>query len=250
MTDHPPPAREGARRPGRQLGLRSLPSVELRLLLPIAIILAGLTLFAQIAQSATLAEPNRFDTALLLLFRNPQDLGDPRGPVWFEEMVRDFTAFGSTGPLLFLTGAATGYFLLRRNYHMAGLVLLTVFGGFVLTLLLKEGFDRPRPVLVPRGTYVNTQSFPSGHSSIAAALYLTLGALVARLQRGRRLRLYVLAVALLLTFLVGLSRVYLGVHYPSDVLGGWTIGAVWATMMLVASRWWRGRRTVADAQTE
>src|SRR5690606_15294876 len=164
MTNHPSPTER--RHPA---GPR--PIAELRLLLPIAIILLGLTLFAQIARSATLDEPNRFDTTLLLLFRNPQDLGDPRGPIWFEEMVPDLTAFRSAGPLLFMTAAAAGYFLLHRHYPIAGVVLLTVFGGFVLTPLLKEGFDRPRPELVPRGTYVNTQSFPSGHSSIAAALY-------------------------------------------------------------------------------
>lgn len=245
---------EGDRRPDEGKGgfqtrpydgiRRALAAVELRLLLPILLILGGLWLFLQIAQSAALAEPNRFDATLLLLFRNPQDLGDPRGPIWFEEMVRDFTAFGSTGPLLFFTTAATGYFLLHRNHHMAALLLLTVLGGFVLTLLLKEGFDRPRPELVPRGTYVNTQSFPSGHASIAAGLYLTLGALLARLQTARRLKLFVMAVAILLTLLIGLSRVYLGVHYPSDVLGGWTIGAVWAATVLLLSRWWRRRRSV------
>jgi undecaprenyl-diphosphatase len=238
MTD-----RSTSPRPGWLAGLRrSLASVELRVLLPLALVLAGLSLFSAIARSAARAEPSGFDTTLLLLLRNPDDLGDPRGPIWFEEMVRDFTAFGSTGPLLFMTAAAAGYFLLHRDYHMAGLVLLTVFGGFALTLLLKQGFDRPRPELVPRGTYVNTQSFPSGHSSIAASLYLTLGVLLARLQPRRRLKLYVMAAALLLTLLVGASRVYLGVHYPSDVLGGWTIGAVWATMALMISRWQRARQ--------
>jgi undecaprenyl-diphosphatase len=220
---------------------RWLGGFELRLLLPLAMILVGLWIFLAIAQTATRAEPHRLDSALLLILRDPANLGDPRGPVWLEEMVRDFTAFGSTGPLLFLTGAATGYFVLRRSYHMAGLVLLTVLGGFVLTLLLKEGFARPRPELVPRITYVNTQSFPSGHSSIAAAVYLTLGALIARLQPSRRLKSYVMAVALALTFLVGISRIYLGVHWPSDVLGGWTIGAVWATAALLLSRWVRRR---------
>ena len=220
---------------------RWLGMVELRVLLPLLLVVGGIWFFTVIADKVVGEEAGRLDTALILALREPGDTRDPIGPVWVEEMVRDFTAFGSTGPLLFLTFAVAGYFLLHRDYHMAALVLLTVLGAFALTLLLKQGFERPRPDLVPRVTYVNTASFPSGHSSISAATYLTLGALVARLQPARRLKIFVMAVAALLAFLVGFSRVYLGVHWPSDVLGGWTVGVVWAMVALLLSRWWRTR---------
>lgn len=220
---------------------RWLGMIELRALLPLLLVAGGIWFFGVIADEVVGVEPGRFDRTLILALRQADDPRDPIGPVWFEEMVRDFTAFGSTGPLLFLTSAVCGYFVLRRNYHLAALMLLTVLGAFALTLLLKEGFDRPRPELVPRVTYVNTASFPSGHSTISAATYLTLGALAARLQPGRRLKIFVLAVAALLAFLVGFSRVYLGVHWPSDVLAGWTIGVVWAMVALLLSSWWRKR---------
>lgn len=228
----------------RWLGL-----IELRLLVPVAVVLAGVWLFAVIAEEAVGEQPGDVDQMLLLALREPDDPADPIGPEWLEEGVRDFTAFGSTAPLLFLTFAITGYFLLHRDYHMAVLVAMTVLGGFALTLLLKQGFDRPRPDLVPRVTYVNTASFPSGHSSIAAATYLTLGVLLARLQPKRQLRVFVIGMAMLLAFLVGFSRVYLGVHWPTDVLGGWTVGIVWATVALMLSRWWL-RRTQGRAAVE
>jgi undecaprenyl-diphosphatase len=224
---------------GRWLGM-----VELRVLVPVVLVVGGIWLFVVIADAVVMEEPGRLDTALLLALREPTDARDPIGPEWFEEMVRDFTSFGSTGPLLFLTFAVAGYFVLHRDYHMAALVVVTVLGAFALTLLLKLGFDRPRPELVPRVTYVATASFPSGHAGISAATYLTLGALVARLQPRRRLKGFVMAVAMLLAFLVGFSRVYLGVHWPSDVLAGWTIGAVWAMVALLLSRWWRKRGRV------
>ena len=110
--------------------------------------------------------------------------------------------------------------------------LAAVGGGIVLSSLLKAGFERPRPELVPHGSLVYTASFPSGHSMMAAVVYLTLGALLARAQPRRRLKVYLLALAVLVTVAVGISRVYLGVHWPTDVLAGWTIGGAWALL------WW------------
>src|SRR5690606_8872938 len=105
-----------------------------------------------------------------------------------------------------------------------------------LSLLLKHGFDRPRPSLVPHGAQVYTQSFPSGHSMLGAITYLTLGALQARQMRGVRVRVYVIASALFATACIGFSRVYLGVHWPTDVLAGWTAGAGWACLCWLVAR--------------
>jgi undecaprenyl-diphosphatase len=110
-------------------------------------------------------------------------------------------------------------------------------GGLLLSTGLKLAFHRPRPDLVPYGANVSNTSFPSGHSMLSAVTYLTLGALLARSQPRKRLKAYFLLVAAFLSFLVGLSRIYLGVHWPTDVLAGWTAGAVWAILCWLAARW-------------
>jgi undecaprenyl-diphosphatase len=132
--------------------------------------------------------------------------------------------------LSFITLAVAGFLVLQRKTHAALFVLVAVGGGLLLSSLLKMGFDRPRPDLVPHGSVVYTASFPSGHSMMAAVTYLTLGALLARVQPRRSLKLYLLGLAVLLAVAVGVSRVYLGVHWPTDVLAGWALGAAWALL--------------------
>jgi undecaprenyl-diphosphatase len=105
-----------------------------------------------------------------------------------------------------------------------------------VTTVLKNWFDRPRPTVVPHLSIVSTSSFPSGHSTLAATIYLTLGALLGRFVRERRLRAYFLIVALVLSLLVGVSRVYMGVHYPTDVFAGWTAGLAWALICRLVAR--------------
>jgi undecaprenyl-diphosphatase len=183
---------------------------------------------AALAQS----EPHGFDTRLILALRNPADPSDPIGPGWMEEMVRDFSALGSTGVLIFLALAVVGYLVMAGMRHAAWLVAASISSGLIFSHLLKWMFERPRPDLVPHATEVYTSSFPSGHAMMSALVYLTLGALLARLHSARRVKLYVLNLAILLTGFVGISRVYLGVHWPTDVLAGWSIGAAWALI------WW------------
>ena len=109
-------------------------------------------------------------------------------------------------------------------------LLVAVGGGVLLSTLLKIGFDRPRPDLVPHGAVVYA-SFPSGHAMLSAVVYLTLGALLARVQPRRLLKLYLLGLAILLTVAVGISRVYLGVHWPTDVVAGWASAPLGAALL-------------------
>lgn len=196
--------------------------------------LGALSLFAwafvKLADEVIEGETDAFDRTILLALRNPGDLSDPIGPAWFEEAARDVTGLGGHAVLVLVTLASLAYLLMARKRSAALLLLAAVVGGMLLSTLLKLGFERPRPDLVPHGARVYTASFPSGHAMLSAATYLTLGALLARVEQRRRIKVFLLGLGVLLTVLVGMSRVYLGVHWPSDVLAGWCGGAAWASL--------------------
>jgi undecaprenyl-diphosphatase len=201
---------------------------ELPILIAPGLAAAAIWIFMVLAEEIGEGETEEVDRTLLLSLRRADDLSDPIGPLWFEELVRDVTAFGGTGPLIFITIAAMLYLVLLRKYRTACFLLLALGGGQLVSSMLKLGFDRPRPDLVPHGMHVYTASFPSGHAMMAAVTWLTLGALLARTESRKRLKAYFILLAVLITILVGMSRVYLGVHWPTDVLGGWVAGSAWA----------------------
>ena len=184
--------------------------------------------FFALADEVSEGDTLRLDRSILLALRNPANLADPIGPSWFEEVARDFTGLGGHAILGLATIGTMLYLAMTRRRGAALFVLASIGGGMVLSAALKLGFDRPRPDLVPHGARVYTASFPSGHAMLSAVTYLTLGALLARFHALRRVKLFFLGFAMGLTVLVGLSRIYLGVHWPSDVLAGWCVGAAWA----------------------
>jgi undecaprenyl-diphosphatase len=204
--------------------------VEAEVLIALGLAAAGVLAFLLIGGTVLRGGFRELDEALLLALRNPADLTDPLGPAWFEELVRDMTALGSTGVLTLIVLAVAGYLYLSGSRGRAIAVILWSVAGTVLSHVSKLGFARPRPELVPHGAEVFTLSFPSGHAMLSAVIYLTLGAMLAATQAERRIKSYILGFAVLLTLLVGTSRVYLGVHWPSDVLAGWALGAAWATL--------------------
>ena len=208
---------------------------------------AGLLAFVTLAAEVVEGETRAFDTFLLLGLRSAADPSEPVGPRWLEEMMRDFTALGSTGVLVAVTLTVIGYLVLTRKRHTAVTVAVAIVTGLLLSHALKWGFARPRPELVPHGQVVYTQSFPSGHAMLSAVVYLTLGALLARTQAHRGVRVYFLAVAGLLTVIIGVSRVFLGVHWPTDVLAGWVGGAGWALLCWLVMLWLQ-RRGQAEAE--
>lgn len=214
---------------------------EPRILLVVLLVAAAVWAFAEVTDEVVEGEARAFDHAVLLAMRTPGDLSDPWGPDWLEEFERDFTALGGVGVLTLLTLAVTGFLLLQGKTRVAMLVVIAVGGGMLLSTALKQGFDRPRPDLVPHETLVYTASFPSGHAMMSAVVYLTLGVLLARVQPQRRLKVYLLILAVVLTVLVGSSRVYLGVHWPTDVLAGWTAGAAWALVVWLVAFWLQQR---------
>ncbi len=205
----------------------------------IAVALAAISAwgFIELLDDVQEGDTREVDEAIILAFRVPGDPADPIGPLWLEEAVRDITALGSTPILVIAVLAVAGFLMLAKAWRPAIFTLVASGGGLILSPLLKEVIDRPRPDLVPHGNTVFTSSFPSGHSMLSAIVYFTLAALIARLIKRRWLKGYALGVAMVLILLVGTSRVYLGVHWPSDVLAGWAAGAAWALGCWLVARW-------------
>ena len=218
--------------------------MELGLAVILSLAAAALWAFVALAEAVTEGETHAFDRAVLLALRTAGNPADPLGPPWVEEMARDVTALGGVAVLTFLTLAAAGFLWLHRRRGTALYLMAAVGSGVALSNTAKALFDRPRPDLVPHGAAVHTASFPSGHSLMAAVVYLTLAVLVARTMPSRRLRVYVVALAILVTVAVGVSRVYLGVHWPTDVLAGWAAGGAWALACAALARVLSRRGTI------
>lgn len=207
----------------------------------LAAIAGGLLLFAAIADYVVDGRAHGFDEAVLLFFREPGNLATPIGPAWLKIAVSDFTSLGSTTVLTLVTLLTAGYLVMDGKRSSALFVLVAVLSGAMLSYILKIGFDRPRPELVSHVVQVHTLSFPSGHAMGSAVTYLTLGVLIVRTEHKRRIKAYVLGVAFGLTLLIGLSRIYLGVHWPTDVLAGWCAGSAWALLCGQISTWLQRR---------
>ena len=220
--------RNRIKRPGRN---------EWMFLLALLFLAGAAWVFLELVEYVSEGDPHFLDEQILLSMRNPADLSDPVGPKWVEELGRDVTALGGTGLLTMLSVSVVGYLLLEHKVRIAVFVVVAVGGGILISSLLKTEFDRPRPDLVPHESYVYTKSFPSGHSMLSAVTYLTLAALLAHIQERRRIKYYLMGVAVLATVAVGVSRVYMGVHWSSDVLAGWAAGAAWALICWLVGRW-------------
>jgi undecaprenyl-diphosphatase len=163
----------------KYLILRRLRS-EIGHLTPVLIIAVLLFAFGLIAQEVIEGEPLELDRIVLLAFREPGNPSVPIGPPWLQEAARDITALGSTIVLGIILFAVVGYLFLARKRKEAWLMLGTVLGGVALNDVLKFSIARPRPDLVAPAVRVFTASFPSGHATMSAITYLTLGALLAR----------------------------------------------------------------------
>ncbi|HEX3644622.1 MAG TPA: phosphatase PAP2 family protein [Vicinamibacterales bacterium] len=192
--------------------------------------------FVSLAGEVAEGDTQAFDTRILEALRDPVDRSRPIGPVWIVEPLVDLTAIGGPTVLGLVVVVVTGFFVLQTRYRTALVVAITFISGELLNAAMKHVFNRPRPSVVPHLQAVYTTSFPSGHAMESAIVYLTLAAILMRASESRATKIYILGTAMLLTTLVGISRVYLGVHYPTDVLGGWIVGFAWASICWHAAR--------------
>jgi undecaprenyl-diphosphatase len=209
-------------------------------LVVVSLIGAGLWGFAELADEIEDGETHEFDRAVMLAMQG--------GPQWLDLVARDITSLGGTAVLVLLTVAALGYLLLVRKWSAAIFVAVSIVGGTLISTALKHIFDRPRPDVVPHAVEVTSASFPSGHAMLAMTTFLTLGAVLAEVQPTRSSRVYLISWAVLLALLVGTSRVYLGVHWPTDVLAGWCVGSAWALLCGSVALWLQRRGIIEAAR--
>jgi undecaprenyl-diphosphatase len=206
------------------------------LLIAALVVVIGIWAFIGIADEVKEGGTQRFDEWAVRSLRKPNDPSQTIGPQWLGEVARDLTGLGGVAVLSLMTAAVVGFLWLREKYGATWLVLSATVGGLVISTLLKHVYVRPRPNLVAHLSQVYTTSFPSGHSMLSAVVYLTLGTLLAQFVRERRVKFYFVSVAMVLTGLVGVSRVFMGVHYPTDVLAGWAAGLAWAGLCWIVAK--------------
>jgi undecaprenyl-diphosphatase len=209
---------------------------ELLFLIGGLILVALLLGFAQLSNEVVEGETQHFDEQVLKSLRRADDPSMPIGPRWLQLVALDITSLGSGTVLGLAVVAIAGFLLLQGMFRTAALIVAASAGGWILNWWLKAFFQRPRPEVVPHLRDVFSLSFPSGHAMTSAVVYLTLGALLMRIAERRATKIYCMAAAVVVTFLVGSSRIYLGVHYPTDVLAGWLVGLSWALFCWLIER--------------
>ena len=211
------------------------------MLISISAIACLLFAFGVVAQNVIAGSSFALDQRIIRALRDPANPSGPNGPAWLQEAARDLTSLGSIIVLAIIAFIFSGYLFLARKYAAAWLMIVAVCGGIASNDLLKAAFARPRPDLIYQAVRVFTSSFPSGHAELSATTYLTIAALLAQNQTSFKIGLYFIVLAVLLTILIGISRIYLGVHYPTDVFGGWCVGAAWALGCWAFLTWFQHR---------
>lgn len=219
------------------------PNRQEAILLGLALLLLAFAYaFIRLADAVKAGGTQTFDERVLRSLRRPDDPAIPIGPAWVRQAGLDVTALGGPVVVGLVVAAVVGFMLIQRQTGLAVLTLTATVGGALLSGLLKELINRDRPSVVPHLREVTSPSFPSGHALVSAVVYLTLGTLLCRVVPGRAAKLYCLGWAMVLTLLVGVSRIYLGVHYLTDVLAGWMAGLVSALGCWAVAQYLRLRR--------
>lgn len=221
--------------------------LEIRLLATWVAIACALAGFAGLAAEAREGDIGAVDRMILLMFRDPGALGTPIGPRWLQESARDITALGGFTVLALVTVFAGVALVLNRRRRQAWVLIGAVVFAQAVAEAVKHLIDRPRPALVPHLDMVYSSSFPSGHAMMSPVVYLTLAAVVSSGLEPPGVRSLRMAAATLLVVAIGVSRVYLGVHWPTDVLGGWILGSAIA-MAASCTAWRADRRGIGDHQ--
>lgn len=208
----------------------------------------GVCVFGVLLVMISLPTTQEFEESVIRQMRVSDDSSKQVGPRWLAESMRDWTAMGGYSVLSTITLLVTVFLILeRRNVH-ARIILATVTAGYLLVLFLKNVASRPRPDIVPHHSYVDSPSFPSGHSMMSAIVYLMLGLMLSDLASHRRVKVFLVVSALVISATVGCSRIFMGVHYPTDVLAGWWAGTSFALGCWLIIRRRRAAAATADGE--
>ena len=224
---------------------------ELRLLIGLTAVSFCLWGFLAVMGEVREGDTYRLDSRILLALRRQGELGVPIGPRWLQETARDVTALGGFTVITLAVVVAAALLWLHRRRVQAAVFVAAVLVGQALAELTKHLVGRNRPDLVPHLDQVYSASFPSGHSAMSPIVYFTLAGILAAGEANRAAKTLLLAVAALLVLAIGASRVYLGVHWPTDVLAGWAMGtavALVATLVLHRLAPHRARRGSPPAE--
>jgi len=206
---------------------------EIAALSALLIIALGVMTFIEVADDMTEADGQMFDQAVLHWLQPVA--GQPRGPWWLQEAAADLTSLGGISVLTLFAVIAFSFLLIQRKRLSALLLVVGLIGGVALSEGLKALFERERPPVAYQAVETLNASFPSGHALLSTVFYLTLGVMLTRAFPQKRFKAFVLGSAILIALLIGLTRVYLGAHWATDVLAGWCAGAAWAmALWLVA----------------
>lgn len=206
---------------------------EFAALSALLIIGLGISVFADLAEDMREGDGQAFDQWVLHWMQPVA--GQPRGPWWLHEAAGDITSLGGVAVLTLLALVAIGFLLILKKRLSAVLLIVGLAGGVVLSEGLKALFERERPPSVYQAVETLNASFPSGHALLSTVFYLTVAVMMTRAFPRRRLKAYVLGVGMVFALLVGLTRIYLGAHWTTDVLAGWSIGAAWAMALWLVS---------------
>lgn len=215
---------------------------EFVLVASLAVIAAAVLFFIEIADEMAEGEAHAFDMAVLqTLHPDEANPSDPIGPKWLDHAAADLTAIGSVSVLAALS-LLVGVFLVIQRKRLEAAIIAVAFGGaLTISQLLKGFFNRERPPEIYRASEILNASFPSGHALLSTVVFLTLGAMLAQAAKGQGLRIFVMSAAIVLALIVGVTRIYLGVHWTTDVLAGWSVGAAWGTACWLGGRWLKQR---------
>lgn len=201
----------------------------------------GMLVFTSSAFAIQSADVKNIDTAILSYLK-----GSNEDALWLKIFMEEITSLGSTSVIFLVSFIMILYFLLIKRRVAALIIFAASTGGGIINILLKSVFQRERPIAIESFFKVDSLSFPSGHSTMSVAVYLSLAAVLAGIYKGKSIRYYFIFVGVFLTIIIGYSRVYLSVHYPIDVFAGWAVGISWASFCWLAAYYLQQKRVIGQ----